>query len=531
MPIATINNIALGGINSDLSPWDLDSSFITSGSNFRILNGKIASFGGYETWDTIGATFYPGFMQYVPGSTPYWLIAGRSAVHAFDGATWNDISNTAGYASVGTDQELDWTGCRLGKIPIINNPQSYPEYWNPQETTTLMQDLPFVSGTSTWRTLGYTCQAMRSHKNFLIAMNLTESTTERPDTLRWSHPADSNSLPFTWDETDPTNLAGKHSLGGDSGAIIDGLSLRDAFAVYSESAINIMDYTGDSFVFRIREMSSTVGLLAKRCISEIKGTHFFLADGDIVANDGNSIKSLIHKRLRRRLTANMSADYYSRSFSVVNNAMKEIWFCVPEDGATHPNIAYIYNWRDDTWAIRDLPNISHAAYGVRATPPNTWGGPAGETPTPASTGWQGTWDEQVGVWGSQTRTPLDDFVMGVQTDGSIVQLDGIVQNEGSTESVIERTDFPLEGHNNVTTITCLYPHMEGTKPVEIKLGAQEYAGGPILWKPAVTFTPGVDRKVDIRSTGELHAWRVSSSEPGNWKFSGMDIDYVVDGSR
>ena len=533
MPILTINDLALGGINSDISPWELDSKFITSGMNFRILNNKIASFGGYETWDTDTNDFFPGYMQYVPGNTDYWLLAGREGVYVFDGSTFHDISNvTAGsYTSIGTDQELNWTGCRLGRIPIINNPQHHPEFWSPQNTSTMMQDLPFVSGTSTWESLGYSCQVMRAHKNHLIAMNMNEGGTDYFDTLRWSHPADSNSLPFTWDETEPTNLAGRHALGGDSGSIIDGLSLRDAFAVYSESAINIMDSTHDSFVFRFREMSSTVGLLAKRCISEVKGTHFFLGDGDIIANDGNAIKSLIHKRLRRRLTANMSADYYDRSFSVINTAMKEVWFCVPEDGATHPNIAYIYNWRDDTWALRDLPNISHAAYGARSTPPNIWGGPPEEVPTPSGTGIQGTWAEQTGTWGTNARTPLDDFVMGVQADGSIVQLDGITVNEGSTASTIERSDFALEGHSKVTTIRTIYPHMEGTKPVEIRFGAQQFAGGPILWKPAVTFTPGVDRKVDIRSTGELHAWRVSSTEPGNWKFSGMDIDYVIDGER
>jgi len=530
VPVLTIADIALGGVNSDISPWELDAKFLTSGQNFRVLNDKIASFGGYSTWDTDPVACNPGYMMYVPGETDFWLFAGRTAVHAFDGTTFHDISNSAGYGSIGEYQELDWTGCRLGRIPIINNPQAYPEYWSPQESDTDMVYLPF-DDTDSWAVKGYTCQVMRSHKNFLIAMNLVEDSDEFPDTLRWSHPADSNSIPVTWDETDKTMLAGRHSLGGDSGGIIDGMSLRDAFAVYSESAINIMDYTGDAFVFRIREMSSTVGLLAKRCISEVKGTHFFLADGDIVANDGNSIKSLIHKRLRRRLTSNMNAAVYTRSYSVVNNAMKEVWFCVPEDGAIYPNIAYIYNWRDDTWAIRDLPNVSFAAYGARGAPVSSWGGPGGEVPTPASEGIQGTWDEQVGVWGSQSRTPLDDFIMGVQQCGTVVQLDGVVENEGSTESVIERTDFPLEGHHQVTTITRLYPHMEGTKPVEIQLGSQEYAGGPILWKPSVTFTPGQDRKVDIRSTGELHAWRISSSEPGNWTFSGMDIEYVTDGTR
>lgn len=519
MPILKISNIAKAGVNSDVSPWELGPEFLTSGINFRIVNDKIRSFGGYSTWSTAPIALYPGLMMPVSTvSADYWLVAGRTNVYVFDGSTWSNINNAAGYAGMGADDELNWTGCMLGKIPIINNPQHYPEYWSPQSTGQAMQFLQFDAG-NTWQAMGYSCAVMRSHKQFLIALNLTEGVSEIPDGVRWSHPADINGLPYTWDETVPTNLAGKTALGGDSGQIIDGQSLRDSFVVYSESGINTMDLTGDSFVFRIREMSSTIGLLNKRCIAEVKGLHFFLGDGDIVVNDGHKIQSLIHKKLRRRLVADMSADYYNRSFVINSKVTKEVWFCVPENNSAYPNIAYIYNWRDDTWAIRDLPLLTHASYGPRAVPTTTWDN------------WDGTWDEQEGVWGSRKRSPLDDFAMGCTPDHKLLQLDEVVENEAAVSSVIERTDFPLEGHDNVTTITRLYPHMEGTQPVQIELGSQRYAGGPIQWKPAVTFTPGMDRKVDVRSTGELHAWRVSSTSPGNWTFSGVDIEYQVDGVR
>lgn len=516
MPILRIGNVAKAGVNSDVSPWELGQEFLTYGINFRIRNDKVTSFGGYETWTTSPVAFFPGFMMPVKSSSDFWLVAGRNSIRVFDGQNWHDISNPTGYPGMGPDDELNWTGCMLGRIPVINNPQHYPEYWNPQSAGTAMQSLPFDAG-NTWQAKGYTFQVIRSFKNFLIAMNLQEGSTSLPEILRWSHPADGGSIPVSWDETDPTLLAGKSQPLGSR--IIDGHSLRDAFAVYSEDRINVMDYTGDTFVFRFRELSSTIGLINKRCVTEVKGVHMILGDGDIVTNDGNSLNSLIHKRLRRRITANMSTGFYSRSFVARNTVTKEVWFCVPEDRAEYPNVAYIYNWRDDTWSIRDLPEVSHVALGPRSTPAQSWD----ET--------VGSWDEQQGVWGSRERTPLDDFMMAVRPDSSIAALEDVTINEGSNTSTIERTDFPLEGHESVTTITRLYPHMEGTEPVQIQVGGQEYAGGPIRWKPSVTFTPGQDRKIDVRSTGKLHAWRVKSSQPGNWAFSGMDIEYVVDGRR
>jgi len=77
----------------------------------------------------------------------------------------------------------------------------------------------------------------------------------------------------------------------------------------------------------------------------------------------------------------------------------------------------------------------------------------------------------------------------------------------------------------------LYPHVKGTSPVSIQVGSQLIPDGPINWKPETLFTPGIDRKIDIRTTGLLHSWRVSSVGQGTWEFSGMDIEYENSGVR
>ena len=210
-----------------------------------------------------------------------------------------------------------------------------------------------------------------------------------------------------------------------------------------------------------------------------------------------------------------------------------MWFCVPTYADEYPNLAYIYNYRDNSWAIRDLPytdtttGIAFASYGSQSEPAQTW-----EDFESLPLALQ-EWDVQTQSWGSRKTTPLNETVVGIDNYNSkLIILDPLgAGTDGDTETSIERTNYPLDGHKQVTTITRIYPHIEGTQPVSIRFGSHDYAGSPVRWKPAVTFTPGVDRKIDLRTTGELHAWRVESIGTGQWKMSGFDINYVKAGLR
>lgn len=548
----TITNLGTSGLNTDVSPWELPPEFITAGNNFRTYAGAIKSAGGYEDWSSSGAaSFYPGFIMYMGSSFAKgeWLIPGRDAVYRFNGEQWVNISSDAGYA-LGTDNELFWNGCMLGQIPIINNTQVHPEYWLPGGGSAKMLPLQFDPD-NTWDDVNKSFKVIRSHKNFLFALNLTEAgdaIPSQPSGYRWSHPADINGLPYTWssDGTDLSSLAGKASIGADNGEIIDGMSMRDSFCIYSDNGINVLDPSYDEFVWRRRELSSTVGLLASNCVIEVKGRHFFLGDGDVLMNDGNSVQSIVHNRIRQRMTSSISADYYSRSYAVRNTALKEIWFCVPEDGAQYPNIAYIYNWRDDSWSIRDLPYAevnevptikqTYATYGPKLSPEETWEDDITNYPNAPGDdpdAFRPTWDSDDGTWSSRSKTPLEDTVVGVFSDEDEVKvLDPQVSYDaGNLDSFMERTNFPLEGLEQVATISRVYPHIKGTQPVTIQFGSQEVAGGSVRWEPASSFTPSVDRKIDLRSTGSLHCWRISSKGVGNWSISGFDIEYTTNGVR
>lgn len=520
-----ISDYAKSGLNSDLMPWDLPASFLTEIRNVRIITGKLSPFGGHSLWVDLPVDFNPGYLMHVGSiSGQFWMIPGADAVYVYDGAAFSDISSAGGYASI-VNPDF-WSGCELAQIPIINHPDHYPEYWPNQSGGTRLELLPW-DATQTWADVGETCKIMRSHKQFLFALNLVSGGQEITDGVRWSSPADIGGIPATWDHLDITNVAGLTNLGGGGGQIIDGLPLRDAFCIYQETGITVFDYIGGQFIWRIRHLSTTVGLISTNALVEVKARHYFIGDGDILVNDGNSIQSLLHNRMRRRFASAIDPDNYANSYIVKNNVASEIWFCVPEAGHTYPNVAYIYNWRDDSISVRDIPEAPFANYGPQDTSPLTW-----DTIT-------GKWDESIGTWNQGSLTPLNYSIIaatkptGPGTSGELLLLDFPIDTVVSDfDTNIERISFALEGLDQVTTMTRIYPHMRGPGDVWIQVGSQDHPGSPIRWRAAEKFNADLDRKLDVRTTGELHCFRFFS-KGGNvhWDLSGIDIEYQLAGVR
>jgi len=530
-----IPDFAKAGLNSDLMPWDLPGSFLTEIRNVRIDQNKISPLGGTTLWVDLPDDFVAGYVQQVSAlSGSFWVICGLNAVYVYDGDTLSEITSTAGYGGI-TNENL-WQGCTVSRIPVFNNPNHYPEYWSPQNAATLLQPLMW-DDTQTWQQKGESAQVIRSHKQYMFALNLQSTTYGAvPDGVRWSSPADVGGLPESWDELDQTNVAGFTTLGAEGGSVIDGRSMRDSFVVYRESGISVFELVGGQFVWRIRNLSNDVGLVAADALVEVKTKHYFIGDGDIYVNDGNQVVSLLHNRIRTRFTNDYDSDNYANSYAVKNTYKNEIWFCIPRTGDEFPSVAYIYNWKDDSWAIRDIPPNPTANYGALSVPPITWANV------------EGNWDNYPGTWTEREGNPFSDtIVMATKPkdfdpdfpdqpaipNGSLLMPDRVVGGL-TTEyySVVERTGFALEGLNNVTTITRIYPHMRGPTEVFIQIGSQDYPGAPVRWKEAVSYFPERDRKVDIRTTGELHCFRVFSPKTTTiWELSGMDIEYVSAGAR
>lgn len=739
------------GINFDLHHWDLPNETFTACDNIRIVDGKvIAANSPINIWAPEPATGATSIVYVQRGELHFYVVSGEHGSYCYDGNTWQDISSTdraaAGSFSTNGPQ---WTSCRLGFNTIFNLPQHFPEYWS-GNSGDKMKALPF-SPTKTWKQMNYRAQVIRSHKDFLFALNLTENGVDFPYSYRWSHPADINGLPFTWDEMDLSAIASKESVGGDYGVIVDGLSLRDSFCIYTERAIHILDYIGDEFVFRRRLLSASHGLIAVNCVVEAVGRHYFITENDIIVNDGNSLASLLTGRLKS-VFDNINQAYYKNSFVVVNPISTEIWFCIPETGWEYPSLAIVYNYVTETFATRKLisynesaavplpytalyhfdvfpfveevgnPNITTTnesqvldatapVFGTGSltsanvstrfvlTGPDTLGlngidftfrfrwtpsasslltfigianiganlvlypgtgfivefsdftsnivpfSLVADTPvafsiehktntyrlyangdkvlevdttahplvdtvvinhlindiaaprpkidelmflrgtaladgadsytvelvpygyvdpsTYAPTGLASIafgallpdpnpWDSQTTTWEAYSHTDKDGNVSDWWDYSSyspftntffgvapmlfnIQKVDGARDHlvnglHVKTLTTVLRDNVALEGHSNVTTLTRVYPHITSPGPVTFEFGSHDFNNSTIRWQAPVTFNPVTDRKIDIRTTGELQAWKISA-EGYDFQLSGLDFEYTANGTR
>ena len=233
---------------------------------------------------------------------------GQNGIKAFDGTSTRDIDERLTWPGTLTDPEK-WSSCQIGAMMFMNHPGWFPVYWEDRDGAVEFAEMLDWSPGVKWSDVNYSTHCIRSHKNFLFALGMDEGGDVFHDKVRWSHPAEPNGIPYTWatPDEDPASIAGYVSLGR-GGAIVGGHSLRDSFVIYSDEAINILDYVGDAFGWRRRTVSDSAGLIGKEAVKEIKGKHYFISRDDILVFDGNGIQSLLHNKLRSRLARSINND-------------------------------------------------------------------------------------------------------------------------------------------------------------------------------------------------------------------------------
>lgn len=519
MPIFNIKNYANAGLNSDLITADIKPNFITNGVNIRSVAGGISPFGGYTNMFDLPADKDVHDLYFIDsGQERFWIVTCSNSIYYVQGNI-RDVSYT-GMTTIGDKNR--WSCTDLSGVPIINHPENTPKYMT--QAMDKFEDLPWDS-TRSWHDAGKACQFMVSHKQFLFAFGCYDNGDYVPDSVRWSSVADIGGIPQTWDELDTTNVAGYTQLGGSGGAIIGAMPLRDSLVVYRTHGISVIDYIGGVYVWRIRHFNSSIGLISSRAVAEVRGTHYFLSDGDVYKTDGNSLSSIATHRVKQRF-ASINKDKFDYCYAVHNPAFSEVIFFFPTSGSNYCDSALIYNYEYDSWYSREMPNNVKCDYGMIIGSPNNWDS--------LETSWNGfssTWDQD-------TSTAFDNVIMCLMPQGEdnppkLVSLSSILgTNEVLFNSVIERTDLLITNLDEATTIQQIYPHISSSTPVVIQVGSQQSPNGAVTWKPEVVFDPNKDRKVDMRTTGILHAYRIIVRDVvADFTISGMDILYTYAGRR
>jgi hypothetical protein len=531
VPWVPIYDVGRLGILADPKPHTLPPEAWTSGGNVRFAEGNVLKVQGYDAYAgaPLGTPYW--LLPVVSGGIFLWIYPSLDKVFVTDGATHKEITKAA--TTYAATEALGWTGGVLGGIPILNNGVNPPQMWTPVDfgTPGLLQNL------TAWP-VAATARVLRVFKQFLIALGYTNGAGDTFDHMvKWSHPAEPGAVPITWDEADATKLAGEFDLAETKGAVVDCLPLGDLNVIYKEDSIwGMRHQPGSVFVFDIFQLPlGSVGALSRNCIREYRGKHLVFGLDDIVIHDGQTIDSILYRRLRRWLAARIDADVARLSFVALDEVLHEIWFGFPELGEVRPTLALTWNVRENTFGVRELPGIAYPTWGLVGAP-----------------GGGGTWADQTYSWaeaGSRTwglrQFALSDRGLVGAAPGGAGALyrfnSGETANGTPFTSYVERESLALVGRglngephvdfNRVKLCRGVVPHLESSGPIQVSVGGQHRIEDPIAWTGPQAFDPSTQDQVNCAVEGRFISIRFESTADIRWRLDGYDMDIELLGER
>ena len=513
-----IKNLTEHGIIDDIPAYELPDNAFSSGQNIIFEDGRVKKAKGYQQVFGTNPVEPYWAMPFNNQTSLYWIYGGAAKIYVtpMDGVHTNVTRQTAA-VDVDYSATLDksWNGGILGgEIAILNNGIDSPQSWDGSPSNKCV-DLTYDAG-NTWDDQGVTCSVMRPFKSYLFAIDVTKSGTRFPNLVKWSDSAVAGAVPADWDETDTTIDAGENYLPDDVGFLVDGLPLKDTFVIYGEGAATGVQHIGGRFIFRFFQLFQD-GILTKRCVRPVKDRHLVLSQNDLILHDGHSPTSIISKKRQAWLFNNIDQDNFERSFIVPNYREYEMLVCFPSTGSSVADMALVWNYQDNTFSERELPNSNHIAYGI-IDPGDSL----------VIDDQSQVIDTDTSIIDSRTYNPTVFFPLICGTN--FYQLDSTEQKDGTNMTVyVERLGLDF-GTEQTKFIKRIIPKMSGNGSVTFSLATQTYPGDSVTYTN-YTFTPGTDWKIDTRASGKLIGYRVESSSNITWELHSVEFEFELMGLR
>ena len=510
------HNLGQVGLISDIPGHQLIPEAWTTARNVRFQDRNVRKFFGHQPVLSTPET-PPGFILNVPAvATSFWLYASLAEVWAYDNGVHTELTRASGdYITASYEQ---WNGGILGGIPILNNGVDPPQYWINLSVGTPLDDL------DNWPA-NVLARVVRPYGPFLVALNITDGSSLYPHMIWWSHPADPGSIPVSWDYTDPVFDAGRRELTDvEGGVILDGLMLRNKFMIYKENSTHWMQYTGGQFVMTSDMFLASSGILTTRCVALIdRGQRHFVATGDdLIVHNAQSAESVLDGRLRKTLQRDIDTTAYPTSFCFHNAPQREAWFCYPENGATFPSKALVWNYQYNTLQFRDFTGRFAAAGFVQNTQGEEWD----SLTIP--------WDTLEVPWGEEGTkqilycSPEDvefyELDKGFTFAGNPITF--VIEREGLGVVGKDRQGQPKVSLSVRKLVTRLWPKISGASIVNIRVGVKEglHEDEEIVWSDPQSFDPRVQRWVDFTANGKVIAVRIEGTTSEDFQLEGYDME-------
>jgi hypothetical protein len=399
-----------------------------------------------------------------------------------------------------------------------DTPQMWPLTSGAPDLTYPMKELENWPAASTY------CKSIVGFRSFLVGFNWQIGGIDYPSLVKWSNEASAYSPPSSWDEALPDLNCGEYELTDSPGPIIDAMPMGDTLQIYKSDSIVMQTWIGSPFIFSFKTLSPNIGLLAKNCVAAFDQGHFFIGNSDCYWNNGQTVQALLPNKMRRAMFDNINGDNASKCFATADYNRSEMIAAFPEDEATFCNKALIWNWKENTFSLRDLPDLSDIAMGVSQIT-------AGET-------WDDhteIWNDSAGMWGAEQYGNVLNNLVFCSPSNIKLYRDNYGQKEDTTNmtSYVERTGLTLGDQSSVKHVRAIWPKIDitGDNTINVYVASQMSPEGSIKWTGPIAFNPNTQSKVSCRNSGKYFGVKFETATDVDWKLHGFEFEVVPAGRR
>lgn len=528
IPIVDVANV---GIVRDLADYNLPPEAWTSGLNIRFEDGKVKRCGGHAAVmdpPTVAPAFIVNFDN---GGDSFWLYASAvgagSKVYAFNAGTHADISQVGNYT---VNNYRQWNATNFQGVPILNYGNGAPQYWAAFNLATDLADIPGWPASTL-------AKVIRTFKNYLVALNISDGSGNFYSRVLWSDGAAPGTLPSSW-TTGATSDAGSNELSDvDAGQIYDGETLGGVFVIYKAESTWLMRYIGGTLIMGFEQKMQRSGILAPRCFTPLTlplrrdQVHCLHNGVDFGIFNGQVFTSVVERKIRKYLNANIDAKDFVNAFVFDHPSKDEAWFCYPENGNTNPNVAMVWNYRDNSVTFRDFIGTAASTGTVDTTLAQFYDDVTTVNYDDADSLYQEVSKEKL-IVADQANTRFLELENGLTFNGN--SFTSTVERTGLAVVGVDREGKPVVDYNKRKICSRVWPLVTGA-PVDIALGGAEEIGGTVSWGPYKTFTPGSgtqyidlpgpdgDKPINTRNI----AIRFRASADLHWELAGYGLEVEV----
>ena len=582
-----VKNFGPGGLATD--PFEENAAQIlwSQMSNVDLIAGDLSSPGQ----DVLLASACPvaakWMFAYTVEGTDYLFVSDGYAVWATSGGQWTEMVS-------GWHGGLVTFTVFLGSL-VINSATDGPWYWSRSLTlaadiwgtdpddlalNVAWQDQP---ATETWNSTTFglllllpgwfqnaTCLQIVSYKNFLVAIAVNDparSSDIEPYLICWSNAAPAGGIPGTWTPAQD-NLAGDTLAQDTPGALSAAEVLRDDLIIYKADGQIYRLFVAGDLVMTLQRLMQGFGVAYPGAVVSLAGLHYLVTRSGIQVFDGQATQDLDFGRIQENVRSFFQSALGDITYSCAYPGRRQVWTAYRASGDGPFSGILKYDIAQNSFTAHDYrgANLTALCPGrVGSTfsgPVDTWiGGDDIAWYAGGSDSWTSgnaqAWNAEDVVlwlgdeagpypndstdpWDKGISTPLVDTMFLAQGDGVISRYDARgdpLMHDGSPK-LCSATRYGIRLGDNTTRyiIRGIYPLAKGPGELKLTVGKSWEPwqdGGPtaVNWGSDRTFTPGVDRFLPMRVSGDSFAIKIRNEDGKKWTLAGVGIEFDPLGAR